>query len=550
MPPKRSTKQSAKQSTTTLDRFFTRTPASARSRPEPSDVAMLSDSDSDDGLVDAAGLLGTPEPARRQPSVQPRATPYRNSLKSLVRASQRQKFQLGFLDEHVGRSSSDEDEDAADLAGRDAASIARALAGSAMSPPADVVEQLGSSDGDAAHTHTRVSLFRRAGRLAFDDTALDDIAFDDIAFAAADPVERLCAQHASDARFVCALAASPWLAARAHSGWKLTQGVGDVLLRVACLARDARAAAGARRTLLAFLDLQLAAWELRLPALLALAGALQGALRTAAVDADDSERNSDGDSDASSDVVVEIAAPGALAAARTRAQRMAALAEVAARALEFLGADDSCRAVELLAAALLDHGAHACRARMQRALARLVAGVAPPSKWALVWPACAARLARLVAGLPLRAQLRAVDALPAQGARCQQLRRGLALVSLRLQTPDWLMAAPSAAALAAAAALPPPVAVRVAAELLADDDGPFRVAEHADFARLEAAVGLLAHVLHVPAMRAAPADARALHRHLGAIARRISERAADRIDRTRAKDAVQTLRVRVFMTAM
>ncbi|KAJ2682785.1 hypothetical protein H4R19_007078, partial [Coemansia spiralis] len=103
-------------------------------------ISDLSDSDSDGGLVDATSILGTAGPSvtpgyglrSRLPALTaststttstvstPRATPYRNSLKSLVRESRKQKYDLEFLEKRVQWASVDStDPDSSDDSGSD-----------------------------------------------------------------------------------------------------------------------------------------------------------------------------------------------------------------------------------------------------------------------------------------------------------------------------------------------------------------------------------------------------------------------------------------------
>ncbi|KAJ2417125.1 hypothetical protein GGF41_005422 [Coemansia sp. RSA 2531] len=105
--------------------------------------------------------------------------------------------------------------------------------------------------------------------------------------------------------------------------------------------------------------------------------------------------------------------------------------------------------------------------------------------------------------------------------------------------------------LARAATLPSQIVLRVVSEMMHSGEQPFRVDASADFAQLEAAVGLLSNILDdTQAMYDVRDVARAIYQRLCAINRRISDGIADNIDKTLAKDAVQTLVVRLFMSVI
>ncbi|KAJ2583128.1 hypothetical protein EV177_010210 [Coemansia sp. RSA 1804] len=97
--------------------------------------------------------------------------------------------------------------------------------------------------------------------------------------------------------------------------------------------------------------------------------------------------------------------------------------------------------------------------------------------------------------------------------------------------------------------------VRIVGEMVVDssEEQLFRIDDKssAEFARIEAAVGLLGHVLdNAQALHDVKDEAREMYRRLGQINRRISDGVADRIDKTLAKDAIQILLVRLAMTAI
>ncbi|KAJ2412999.1 hypothetical protein GGI10_003338 [Coemansia sp. RSA 2530] len=105
--------------------------------------------------------------------------------------------------------------------------------------------------------------------------------------------------------------------------------------------------------------------------------------------------------------------------------------------------------------------------------------------------------------------------------------------------------------LARAATLPSQIALRVVSEMMLDGMLPFRVDSSVDYSQLEAAVGLLSNMLDsVQAMHDVRDVSRSIYQRLCAINQRISDGITDNIDKTLAKDAVQTLVVRLFMTAI
>ncbi|PIA13053.1 hypothetical protein COEREDRAFT_83732 [Coemansia reversa NRRL 1564] len=105
--------------------------------------------------------------------------------------------------------------------------------------------------------------------------------------------------------------------------------------------------------------------------------------------------------------------------------------------------------------------------------------------------------------------------------------------------------------MATSATLPGQIVLRMVGEMMDAGEELFRVGPETDFVRLEGAVGLLSNVLDsVQAMRDVRDEVNVVYRRLDAISQRISDGMADKIDKTLAKDAVQTLLVRVFMTAM
>ncbi|KAJ2138365.1 hypothetical protein IW136_003159 [Coemansia sp. RSA 678] len=526
------------------------------------DVITLSDSDSDnDSLVDALGLLGPPksEPSVRNsprtplqvstPSTPIPTTPYRNSLKSLAQTSRRQKYNLGFLEQHMSYDSSSDDEKEPNHSSTLFENALKVI------PQEDIERvrvQLGTRK-DELQKSMQASLFSRSGsnstlgRLPYGHGR-----FADISFATSDPVERLCQTHIGDPGFFRHLIVSSWIESQASSGWKLTQSIGDILLRAMCLDNDNIIAACAYKALRLFLDLKMSTWELRYTSLLMLMDELQGVLCNQATEVESSNDDNGVSSQPSSlGVYVDIIVPSTRSIARSNAERVAYLVEIAAMSLEFLSVDDSCHMLGTLFGSLLDYRNQIYSARIQQGLAILVNRISPPSKWMLVWPECVARLGKLFLQMPLPMQLHVTDLLPTSNTRCMQIRHSLSFLFLRLQTSDYIMADHSIESLATSAVLPGQIILRIVSEMMDTSEEVFRVGPNTDFVRLEAAVGLLSNVLDsVQAMRGVRDEAESIYRRLNNMSQRINEGLADRLDKTLAKDTIQALMVRVFMTAL
>ncbi|KAJ2495675.1 hypothetical protein GGH96_006300, partial [Coemansia sp. RSA 1972] len=486
------------------------------------DVITLSDSDSDsDSLVDALGLLGPPKSESSvrtsprtplqvsTPSTPIPTTPYRNSLKSLAQTSRRQKYDLGFLEQHMGYSSSEDEKES-----NDSALFENALK---VIPQEDIERvrvQLGTRK-DELQKSVHASLFSRSGsnstlgRLPYGHGR-----FADISFATNDYIERLCQTHIGDPGFFRHLIVSSWIESQANSGWKLTQSIGDILLRAMCLDNDNMIAACAYKALRLFLDLKMSTWELQYTSLLMLMEELQGVLCSQAtqVESNDDEVSSQ---PSSLGVYVDIVVPSAQSIARSNAERVAYLVEIASMSLEFLSVDDSCHMLVTLFGSLLDYRNQIYSARIQQGLAILVNRVSPPSKWMLVWPECVARLGKLFLQMPLPTQLHVTDRLPTSNTRCMQIRHSLSFLFLRLQTSDYIMADHSIENLATSAVLPGQIILRIVSEMMDTSEDIFRVSSDTDFVRLEAAVGLLSNVLDsVQAMRGVRDEAERIYRRL------------------------------------
>ncbi|KAJ2709299.1 hypothetical protein H4R19_004324 [Coemansia spiralis] len=129
-----------------------------------------------------------------------------------------------------------------------------------------------------------------------------------------------------------------------------------------------------------------------------------------------------------------------------------------------------------------------------------------------------------------------------------QLRRSLSFMLLRMQAPEYAMGEQSVEKLAVAVTLPRQTMLRMVSEMMDPDNELFCVGRDADFTRLGAAVGLLSNFLDCDQAMRDEIDT--IHRRLSAMSRRINDGMATRFDKTLAKDAIQTLLVRISMTAM
>ncbi|KAJ2608279.1 hypothetical protein H4S08_004510 [Coemansia sp. RSA 1365] len=533
------------------------------------ELIMLSDSESDNGLVDASSILGTKfnralpaTPARgsRTETSKARGTGYRNSLKSLVQASRRQKYDVEFLEKRMEQMSSDgEGVEVSTMEQSDAGSECSGAVGRALEtlPKTDVERirlQLGVIEG-AQRGPIHLSLFHRhTQRSTLGQLPYGDGRFEDIEWLDGDVVESLCRAHIGDVRFFRHLILSHWVATQAHCGWRLTQNVGDVLVRAMCLDHDDKLAGSAFDTLCVFLDLQASTWELRQQSLLMLMQELQGVWRDRAEqihNVDNAGGRSSNQGSPTPDPYVEIASSRPTEVVRTNAERIALLLDVASRGLEALSVEESSRVVALGVGALLDGANRTRSAHIQHSLTRLIGRISPPSKWVLVWGECVALLARQLGHLEMTTQLRIVDSLPMGSKRCMQLRHSLAFLFLRMQSVEIQAAGQMVRSMETSATLPGQIVLRMVGEMMDAGEELFRVGPETDFVRLEGAVGLLGNVLDsVQAMRDVRDEVKVVYRRLDGISQRISDGMADKIDKTLAKDAVQTLLVRVFMTAM
>ncbi|ORX67604.1 hypothetical protein DL89DRAFT_269391 [Linderina pennispora] len=532
MPPKRKPKQKP-----TLGQFFDIKPAprSEPTRKQPSldkffgsatptrsassDLAakmdgtiLISDS-SDDELIDIDSILGTPKPSSQSSStspiveivspkrpVQTAVTPkplYRNSLKSLVRDRSKKKYDLAVLDQPMESSDEGEELEAIGMLELDQDEADRIRA------------QLGAATGDM-YKAVSVSMFAGPnGKALAPVHALDS----------EDPVDRLCigARPLAIERLV----GSQWLAQRLHMGWRLSPGMGDLLLRLVVNSRSLRTSMAAFGTLAGFLDAHMSQWQLSLAQLQAALEQLQGPPADA----------------------VQLCRPQRTSSrAGGNGQRIQHVLGVAARSLdECMPAADTAQALQLVCETMLDHRNQQWLAANQRSLAGLMARVVPRSKWSVVWPDYVQHMARRLQPMPVAMQAALVERMPAGNARSMQVRRTLAFAML------WMAGRP-ADDLASRIVLPPQLIVRMASELLDDVLG---VHAGADFARLAACVALLGNVLDsLDALRDVPEEVALIHAKLAMANRRIADGRADNMDKTRAKDALQTLLVRINLTVV
>ncbi|KAJ2858893.1 hypothetical protein GGH94_006392 [Coemansia aciculifera] len=491
------------------------------------------------------------------------ATPYRNNLQSLVRAQESKKYDLEFLDEQMLHlSDSDDDNGDSDkttnitlLADHD---VQSALPDIPKEDAERVCAQL-RADVDSARSPACLTLFNTNTRVHMAPVSTDKrVGAFATSFNEADPVERVFStftnvdDHHSILRRILK---SGWIIAQANSGWKLTQPIGDMLLRTMCFESDRYIAHCAWLALQTCIELRIPAWELQLDTFFLFLEELQGKLCDRADDDkmsnDSMACQSDSSSTSSLSVYVAVVVPKHSSTARASAERVAFMLDIAARSLDLPSVADSCRVLTMFVASLLDHGNCLYHFRMQQSLASLLDRVSPASKWSLVWGELIAELGRLFVHLQIQTQLGIVEHLPASNKRCMQIRRSLSFLFLRKQSLDGSEGDVSLDSLARAATLPSQIVLRVVSEMMHGGEQPFRMDSSVDFAQLEAAVGLLSNTLDsVQAMHDVRDVARAIYQRLCAINRRISDGIADNIDKTLAKDAVQTLVVRLFMTAI
>ncbi|KAJ2868770.1 hypothetical protein GGH93_006368 [Coemansia aciculifera] len=491
------------------------------------------------------------------------ATPYRNNLQSLVRAQESKKYDLEFLDEQMLHlSDSDDDNGDSDkttnitlLADHD---VQSALPDIPKEDAERVCAQL-RADVDSARSPACLTLFNTNTRVHMAPVSTDKrVGAFATSFNEDDPVERVFStftnvdDHHSILRRILK---SGWIIAQANSGWKLTQPIGDMLLRTMCFESDRYIAHCAWLALQTCIELRIPAWELQLDTFFLFLEELQGKLCDRADDDkmsnDSMACQSDSSSTSSLSVYVAVVVPKHSSTARASAERVAFMLDIAARSLDLPSVADSCRVLTMFVASLLDHGNCLYHFRMQQSLASLLDRVSPASKWSLVWGELIAELGRLFVHLQIQTQLGIVEHLPASNKRCMQIRRSLSFLFLRKQSLDGSEGDVSLDSLARAATLPSQIVLRVVSEMMHGGEQPFRMDSSVDFAQLEAAVGLLSNTLDsVQAMHDVRDVARAIYQRLCAINRRISDGIADNIDKTLAKDAVQTLVVRLFMTAI
>ncbi|KAJ1665212.1 hypothetical protein IW140_003520 [Coemansia sp. RSA 1813] len=518
--------------------------------------------------------VGTKQDATSKKEPPPGPT-YRNTLKSLVRASVQKKYDLGFLEAHIekqsGMSDSDSD-DSSDGKHENGSNedvtlcfndINEGMNGTHRSETkAEDIQRIKAQlnvDTGSRHTPIRFLVFDSPENPQFlrKDDALKDIVFD-----TRDAVDRHCEEHRSDTHFFRQLIVSRWIQAQGHRGWKLTQGVGDVLLRTVCCNEDLQAARCGLQTLCLFLELQHSSWKLDMTTLKMLIARVQGRKRDHVVSFESDDELADLERRQSlPSVYVEIERKPPKAhiyqrqkrnLKRTNAERMPFLMQVASLALDSASVEDICWVVCTFVDCLLEHKNSLYIVHMQHSLASVIDRVAPASKWTLVWTACVTRIGQQLSHLRLPALLRVIESLPMSSKRCMQIRHSLAFLFLRLQTSDMVMADDNPMEkLAIAATLPSQIVLRVVGEMMDTSEDLFRIERSTNFCNVEAAVGLLGHVLdNVQALCDVKDEAREIYKRLSQMNRKINDGMASRIDKTLAKDAIQTLLVRVFMTAI
>ncbi|KAJ2779217.1 hypothetical protein GGI18_003958, partial [Coemansia linderi] len=288
MPPRKSKKtDSPSQPAKTLDSFFavnrtrpaplplktttrSQTASSSHTAQEttlPTIVVVDLDSDSDDGLLDPLAILGPRTPRAQEDPVTPltrsglrprtlpttpaprtpaSATPYRNNLQSLVRAQECKKYDLGFLDEQMLLMSENDDDDDDSgsatnlnlLTDHDTQSVLPDI----LKEDAERIRAQIGADIDSERTPARLTLFNDDAHTHVAPVSNDERAG---AFATTfdgnDPVERVFANTSANYNLHSILRhalKSDWIVVQAKLGWKLTQTIGDMLLRTMCLEPD------------------------------------------------------------------------------------------------------------------------------------------------------------------------------------------------------------------------------------------------------------------------------------------------------------------------
>ncbi|KAJ2833185.1 hypothetical protein FBU31_001947 [Coemansia sp. 'formosensis'] len=289
-----------------------------------------------------------------------------------------------------------------------------------------------------------------------------------------DPVERVfsAATNAGDQHSVLRrILKSGWIVAQANSGWRLTQTIGDMLLRTLCIDSDRHIAHCALVVLQTCIELRIPTWELQLDAFFLALEELQGKLCNGAevdkMKSDSLACHSDASSTSSSlSVYVAVVVPERSCVARVSAERVAHMLDIAACSLDLLSVADNCRIITTCIASLLDRGNCMYRFRMQQSLALLLDRVSPTSRWSLVWGELEAELGKMFAHLQIQAQLGVVEQLPTSNKWCMQLRRSLSFLFLRKQTLDVSKGDVPLDSLARAATLPSQIVLRVVSEIM------------------------------------------------------------------------------------
>ncbi|KAJ1999939.1 hypothetical protein GGI04_004357, partial [Coemansia thaxteri] len=465
--------------------------------------------DSDDSLLEPHDILGPAAPATPalRPGLRPRtlaasaaestplsarksaATPYRNNLNSLVRAQKSKKYDMQFLDEQLLRmSDSDSGEENANAKPISDSAVQDTIPNLSGVDAERIRAQLGANT-DSVRSFTRIYLFSSTKWPATAPTAAGFVVNTDAVFKTDDPVEKVFSANACTYRkFMQHALSSQWIKAQAS------------------------------------VDLRISTWKLRFEKFVFLLEKLQGRLWDKADESPENDEPSMCESHSSStssslSVCVDVVIPRRLHTARSSSERVSYLMDIAALSLDLASIEDSCRVLTLHASSLLDHGNRTHRMHMQRSFACLLNRVSPASNWSLTCSGLVAELGRRFLHLQAQTQLGIVERLPTSLART--------------------------------ATLPSQIILRVVSELMEGSDRLFRVNASVDFAKLEAIIGLLSNILDsVQAMRDVRDVSRAIYQRLCVINQRISDGVADSIDKTLAKDAVQTLVVRLLMTAV
>ncbi|KAJ1642272.1 hypothetical protein LPJ64_005869 [Coemansia asiatica] len=496
---------------------------------EPVVEILDSDSGSDVELVDASSILGIP-PAPKH-SVAPRhSAKHHNTLKRLVRETEKRKYNFDFLEKHVqavqlssnvpSGNNSDRVSGTSDSEDSEDEEIKNTILGSDM---ARIKAQLvGSGAAISAKAFPGLSVFtRKYSKSSKSYIGLQDLfSLDTDGYAA-----RLA--RINSAR-----------------GGRLAQKAGDKLLQEMCLAGDPAVAVECFSVLDHILDMRLSEWRLSLDSFFQLLDRLLGQLDPIDAVVSGSQDSTSSDSTDSSTpsvyVEIQIAKPPTASELRCLSSRAAWLLDIASRALDVNSTEQSAQVVATFVCCVVDQNSRSFMIHMQKSLARLINGISPSSRWTQVLSIAVAQIAQRFSSVPISAQLFVVEALPTGTQQCSQLRQALSLAFLDLH----VLKAPGSES-STIYSVHPAIAT---AQLVDSQKGLFVVGTNPDFVRLEASVCLLGCALDgVQTLRDHPLLTQKIRKCLAVLNRRINDGLTEGIARTLAKDAVQILLTRIDM---